>query len=215
MPILKPTPPPAVEEAFSKGLPAYLSVPDRNIVEQYAGTAPELPTLAELGLREDAISYHNAQQVFVLALNDAVNAANANAATPAGWRLFAGNTVNKTMLGRVSSRQTLSSWKLTSAYYGERVWNSLQASRALDALPEVRAGNYELRVLTVPGLSLETFWLVAHTQGFTDLVVPFPAKPNQPISVLNEESIYKMPNFLAAIRPLILLRLKTQLAHGN
>ncbi|MBS1859515.1 MAG: hypothetical protein JST11_29340 [Acidobacteria bacterium] len=207
MPLLKPTLPAGIAEAFSKALPAFLSAPrETSISEKYVGEAPSLPTADDLDSR--AILHAEAQEIFVLALTDAANAADIGKAVPAGWRLLAGDSAGKAVLGRVSRRGRPERWKLTATHYGGRVWQARQASSALDALREVREADYELRVLAVPGLNLEVFWLVARTPGSGDLVVPFPAKPDQPIGALNENPVYRLPDFLAIIRPLARMQLR-------
>ena len=95
---------------------------------------------------------------------------------------------------------------MTAGYYGDRVFTAFQALKALDGLEQVHEHDYELRVLAVPGLNLEVFWLVSVEEGGADLVVPFPAMPDQRIEALNKEPFYSMANFLTAIRPVAQLR---------
>jgi hypothetical protein len=216
MPLQRPTPPTDVAVAFFKGVPEFVSVAaDGNIRQGYVGSEPAAPTLAELGSLGDPALIHDVQQIFVLGLTDAADNAGAGAAAPAGWRFFAGNLPGKMLMGKVSRRTSSAGWKMTAAYYGDRVWAATQASKALEQLTQVQTGNYELRVLAVPGLNLEAFWLVAQQSGSGDLVVPFPAKPDQPIDALNREPVYTMANFLAAIRPVAQLRSIAVPLHGS
>jgi len=201
-----------IAAAFAKQLPDFVRMPADDssrpdLREAYAGSEPDAPTLADLGPPGDRILRHDGQEVFVLGLNAAANNAGVGAMTSTGWRFFAGDQPGKMLMGRVARRNCPAGWKMTAGYYGDRVSDLYKASNALDGLPETRARDYELRVLTVSGLNLEAFWLVAKGSHPVDLVVPFPAMPNQPIEALNREPVYTMPNFLAAIRPVAQLRL--------
>jgi hypothetical protein len=158
---------------------------------RFLGGPPPIPSLADLGLLGEALLDHNQQQVFALGLSDLASEA---APRPIGWRLFAGNNQGKTVLGHVIPTSA-AGWKLTGCFYRDRVWDILQASLALGSLPVVHQADYELRLLTIPGLNLEAFWLVAKQPGQSDLVVPFPAAPNQPISGLNTSGAFTMADF--------------------
>jgi hypothetical protein len=115
------------------------------------------------------------------------------------------------VMGGVAKRPHALAWKLTAAFYGDpvasrdRVWEVLQASNALDGLPKIQTATYELRVPAIPRLNLETFWLVLvnATAGGSDLVVPFPAAPEQAIQALNTAMAYPMNEFLNLIAPML------------
>jgi hypothetical protein len=202
MPLVSPAPPREVLEAFTTGVRAFVREPvdDKTYETAFIGEPPVLPTL------KDVAEPQAAQQVFLLALNDAADGRGAEKAREAGWRFFAGDSEDTALLGRVSRRGPQEPWRMTSASYGPRVWAALQESRALQALPRVRDAPYELRVLAVPALQLETFWMVAQAQGDTDLVAPFPAGPNQLLRELGEP-VYTMAAFVDTIRPVALKEL--------
>lgn len=210
MSLLKPTPPEDVTAAFSSGLAEFLAGPSygtagKLVREGYAGAAPKIPTSADISAGGVPL-IHDPQQMFALGLSAAAQQAISSAA-PAGWRLFAGDRQYFTVMGTVTQKPNTTTWNLSAAFYGDpvsrrdRVWDLVQASNGLAALPEVRNTDYELRILAAPGLNLEAFWLVAKTAG-SDLVVPFPAAPNQPIRELNTAPVYSMAQFLATIAPL-------------
>ena len=205
MPLVSPAPPPDVLEAFTTGVRAFVreSVDDQAYKRGFVGEPPAIPTLADLG----KLPYQAAQHVFLLRLDDAARVGGPERAREAGWRFFAGESEDTALLGIVSRRGPQEPWRMTSAYYGPRVWAALQQSRDLQSLPRVRDAGFELRVLAVPALQLETFWMVAQAQGDTDLVAPFPAGPNQLLRQLNEQPVYTMPDFVATIRPLALVEL--------
>lgn len=213
MALFNPPPPPAVTSAFARDIDAYLSPPP-GTKARYVGPPPPIPSSTDVG-GFPAFSNPYSQVVFLLGLKDVAANTGVSAAVPAGWRLFAGLVLNKTIFGRMAPRPVAGGWKLTAVYYGGRVWTALQESRALDSLPQIQANSYNLRVLAIPGLNLEAFWLVATNVGVSDLVIPFPVKPNQPIPPLNTEPVYPLPNFLAAIRPLAIQRMIVPKSHGS
>ena len=213
MALSNPAAPTATLDAFAAAISDFLSPPS-TATEGYVGPRPAIPASGDIGT-PDVFRQAYAQQVFVLGLADAAANTGIGAAVPAGWRFFAGDASGKVVLGRVAQSQAAGGWKLTAVHYSDRVWTALQQSRALDALPQLQGGDYELRVLTVPGLNLEAFWLAGKSPGASDLVVPFPVSPNQPIGALNQQSVYSMADFLAAIQPLAYERTKDPKSYGG
>jgi hypothetical protein len=205
MPIIRPTPPAGVTAEFTANLPKFVSsvapTPAFPIKQQNAlGRLPEIPSFQSVS--NDPL--HDPQPVFILDLSTP----NIGPPKPAYWRVFAGTEQYSAIMGTMKQRNQSDLWKMTSAYYGDRtanhdrVWELLEATAALTTLAQVQTGTYELRVLAVPMLNLEAFWL-AHVGGpGTDLVVPFPTAPNQPITVLNTAPVYTMAEFLAHVVPL-------------
>jgi hypothetical protein len=225
MALLTPTPPQAVALAFRDGLLSLFGellttlesvilteagrILNQTLNGHFLGGPPAFPSLADLGLLGEALLDHNQQQVFSLALSDL---ASEGAPRPMGWRLFAGNNQGKTVLGHVI-QPPAGGWKLTGCFYRDRVWDILQASLALASLRAVQQADYELRLLTIPGLNLEAFWLFAKQPGQSDLVVPFPAAPNQPISGLNTAGTFTMANFQSIVSPLAKQRTSSPPSH--
>jgi hypothetical protein len=210
MPLFKPVPPTTATEAFRAGLSGFLSGPAFGGAgplarQNHIGGIPVLPSEADFG---GAGPWdHDPQQVFTLGLSDLQTAANTNAAKPAAWRYFAGNASGKTALGHCSENAATGLWELTSLSYGDRVWQALQASQGLDLQPGIALVNsYELRLLKIPGLLLEAFWLVSSTGG-TDVAVVFPPPPYQLQRRLNAQAVYDMPVFLGIARALAIDRL--------
>ena len=195
MALITPAPPPACAKAFSAGLPMFLSGAPGVLTQKHLGSPPLIPTPSQVGVVQ------HPEQVFVLSLNEAVYNTGSVNPPSAGWRFFAGNQLNGTVLGRMIQVPPSQTWKLISVFYGERVYQALEVSSHLGSLAQVAQENYELRVLAVPGLNLEAYWLVAQKAKTPDLVIPFPAATSQLIKVLNGGP-YKMVTFLALIRPL-------------
>src|SRR3954467_6993287 len=195
MPLNKPLPPPDIQEAFTNALPTFLRQDNdaSRVAERFAGSPSTIPTLSQIDNgREDAFR-HDGQQIFALTLNDVVNSSGIGAATPDGWRFFAGQGQGATVLGRVSQKSR-DGTKLTAVYYGDRAWEALQASLGLDSLAEIRQADFDLRVLTIPGLNLEAFWLHSPSGEYEDLAVPFTPLPDQAAGAVQQQAVYTMAN---------------------
>jgi hypothetical protein len=193
--LITPVPPPACATAFSTGLPMFLSGAPGIVKQNYLGVKPGIPTLAQVSGGAPV-----AQQVFLLSLNAAANNTGTINPPSDGWRFLTGHGVSETVLGRVVQVPPSNTWKLTGVFYGERVSEALVATRHLVNLPEVATNNYELRLLAVPGLNLEAFWLVAQNAGSVDLIIPF--SQDQHVIPTPPTSPYRIVTFLALIRPL-------------
>jgi hypothetical protein len=211
MSLLTPNPPHAAAEAFRNGLPAFLSggPPDTVVSETFVGSPPPIPSAADIytgsGHGSGTAGGPNIPSVlqgFVLSLRDAAN--NTGVVSPAhvGWRFFAGGARNKTVLGSVVQRRH--AWKLVAVHYGNVVWETLNASQLLNSTPpaQVQAEDYELRLLAIPGLNLEVFWLGAQKAGSVDLIVSVPSALSRFIHLPTPSGPLEIPAFLAEIRPL-------------
>ncbi len=196
MSLITPVPPAACSAAFSAQVPMFLSGASGISAQNYLGTAPFIPDLAGI-----SPGVPLAQQVFQLSLNAA--AYNPGTINPpaAGWRFLAGPPSGP-VLGRMIQIPPSRDWKLTGVFFGFRVSELLMAVQPLYVLPDVVTNDYELRVLAVPGLNLEVFWLVGQKTGSSDLIVPFPSASSQIIPSLRSQLPYKMVTFLALIKPL-------------
>jgi hypothetical protein len=194
--LIAPVPPAACAAAYSAQVPMFLSGRSGISELNYLGTAPFIPSLADV-----SAGVPLAQQVFQLSLNAA--AYNTGVINPpaAGWRFLAG-PASGPVLGRMVQIPPSQTWKLTGVFFGLRVSDLLMAIQPLYLLPEVATNNYELRVLAIPGLNLEVFWLAAQKVGTSDLIVPFPSGTGQPIRSLTSQTPYLMVTFLALIKPL-------------
>jgi hypothetical protein len=88
---------------------------------------------------------------------------------------------------------------MAAAYYGLRVNDLLDASQGL---APILPGNdpYELRMLILPWINLQAFWLKAQVSGVSDVLVPYPAMSAQLIASLYTQPSYTEAQFLAAIK---------------
>jgi|HubBroStandDraft_5_1064220.scaffolds.fasta_scaffold69770_2 hypothetical protein len=210
MSLIEPAPPADCTAAFSATLPQFLTGAAGLIKESYLGVKPPVPDQSQIG-----IAPPRPQQVFVLDLNEAAHNPGRIDPPAAGWRIFAGSGQNSTVMGRMMQIPPSLTWKLTGVFYGVRVAQALDASQNLGVLPAVTKSDYVLRVLAVPGLNLEAFWLVAQSPATADLVIPFPAATAQPIPTLMGVNPYKMVTFLAIIRPLAASMLSMASGYGG
>jgi hypothetical protein len=195
--LIQPLPPQACATAFATELPMFLPGAPGLVKQSYLGGKVAIPSEKQLGTAPPV-----PQQVFQLSLNAAANNSGTIHPPSVGWRFLAGHGPTESVLGRMVQNPSTKAWKLTGVFFGERVWAAYVASESLSALPEAAKDDYELRVLAVPGLNLEAFWLVAQTAGSVDLIVPFPQGLDQIIPSLRAQNPYKLVTFLALIRPL-------------
>ena len=213
MPVNRPPAPIRAIAALFDELPAFLAGPDYgsagNLVSQTsAGAALRLPSPGHLGLPSGgsaltAIPDFKPLQVFVLSPQQVRQGQGLSAAAPAGWRFYLeDSTSHATVMAWVSERKP-GVWKMAAAFFGAGVTEALRLSLTLDTFV-APSSSYESRMLIVPALNLEAFWLRSQTGGIDDMLVPFPHFSAQPIMGLNTQPAYKEPQFLNGLRADIL-----------
>ena len=112
-------------------------------------------------------------------------------ATAVGWRYIIGNRLGQALSATVDSND-----KLVGLSRGPAVTAGLRVARELKTLPEAADGKYEIRLLTIPGLLTEAFWLKS-LDGKPDLIVPFSTEQE-----LRLGYPYSIEKFLKIMRPL-------------
>jgi len=85
----------------------------------------------------------------------------------AGWRYLIGTRSGQALYATVDSAN-----KMTGLSRGTKVNTLLQAAGEIKTLPEAADADYDLILLTIPGLLTESFWLKSG-DGKSDLIVPF------------------------------------------
>ncbi len=108
------------------------------------------------------------QWTFTLGLEEL---AKANAKLPGaavGWRYVIGDGSGQALSATVDSKN-----KLVGLSRGPAVSSSLNVASELRTLPEAAEDDYEIRLLTIPGLLTEAFWLKSKDNKKSDLIVPF------------------------------------------
>jgi hypothetical protein len=224
-------------------LSAFLSGGVADSVETFVGIAPTIPSPAAIGIGSGAVPNAPdivvSLQAFVLNLKDAANNAGVISPVAAGWRFFAGDSQRTTaILGRVVQRGPGQTWKLAAVHYGDLVSQTLNSLNTLGAevskmltdlvsetlsllnkdpdmtLLQILGQEYELRMLTLPGLNLEVFWLKANKAGLTDFILPIPSATSNTRLQGGVSGLMEMPKFLASIRPVAASLLKMPQGHG-
>jgi hypothetical protein len=191
-------------------LPRFLSGPDYgsagNIVSQASAGPPQIiPSAGDLnfpvgGSPPNPFPDFNPIQVFALGIGNVMQGLGISAAAvPVGWRLFITNPSTQSYVMAWISQLPTGVWKMAAAYYGLRVNDLLDASQGLAPL---LPGNdpYELRMLILPWINLQAFWLKAQVSGVSDVLVPYPAMSAQLIASLYTQPSYTEAQFLAAIK---------------
>jgi hypothetical protein len=212
MAIVNPLPAPTVTAAFATHVDAFIE-PPMGATVRYVGNQPQIPAPADIRIGAALNTY--SQQMFTLRLDDLVNNAGFSAAVPSGWRVYAANGAGRSVFGNVVQRLGPTPWRLVSISYGPRVWDGYLQAQSLGTLAQVEKDDYELRVVAIPGLNLEVFWLVSRGSGLEDWVVPSPASPNQLIEGLNTAPAYTASNFFAIIRPIAIQRSASPAYYGS
>jgi len=143
------------------------------------------------------------QQIYSLGLEDIVKGIGVRAAKPVVWEFLVGDSSGPAIAVYVGQPPRGTPPKMTSVTRGPMTGEALKATHAVEALPQLRVRNYELRRLRISGLSIGAFWLKSEDGG-GDLAVPYHAV----VDKLVRMRAYPMEEFLSIVRPLAAKRLK-------
>ncbi len=182
MALKKPVPPPATRKAFQAGLAEMIRL----------GRAPK-------GLPSEDFP----QQIYALGLRNIIRGPNLRGASHVAWEFIVGTPSGPAVSVYVGHPPKGVPPKMTSLARDPIATEALQATRAVERLPETRSHDYELRRLRIPGLSVGAFWLKS-LEGGPDLVVPYHAVAHK----LKTMRAYSMDEFMSIVRPLAEKRLK-------
>jgi hypothetical protein len=91
-------------------------------------------------------------------------------AKPAGWRFLVSTDFGQPIAADVTTRAGAAP-KMTSVWRGSPIQQVVSAKDTIKRLDQVQTGNYELRILRLPELRIEAYWLKSLTND-RDLVVP-------------------------------------------
>jgi hypothetical protein len=133
------------------------------------------------------------QQLYTLGVKD-LKAKNIGGAKLSGWR-FTGKLAGRDMCVHVGHHIRSKSPAVSRLSYGPYVTKAREAMKKIVKSPEVRAHNYELRLLSIPALSVEAVWLKSQT-GKHDLMVPY-----LPAAGLRSMRFYPLDKFLTILQP--------------
>jgi len=133
------------------------------------------------------------QQLYVLGLEDLISKS-MRGAKLSGWR-FMGSLGGPDFSMDVESDSRGKAPALTELSQGPHITNARNAIRKIIKSPEVRAHHFELRLLTIPALSVEAVWLKSQSRA-ADLMVPYLT-----IAGLKPMQFYPLDKFLGALEP--------------
>ncbi|MCZ2075191.1 MAG: hypothetical protein HUU41_08570 [Bryobacteraceae bacterium] len=143
------------------------------------------------------------QQVFTLELQDIANGHGLGAAKPTSWRVLAGGETGPAVAASVTQPRSGAAPKMTSLGRGAKVERAFRAAQEIERLPEVLERDYELSVLSIPGLLMEAFWLKP-AEGGPELIVPFLTLSRH----LESMRRYSAEEFFRIVQPLAKKRLE-------
>lgn len=115
-------------------------------------------------------------QVFTLGLSDLAAGKGLDAAKPTGWRYLVQEGDNVLASAETVAVGPADEQVFSAFNEGRFVASSVNAMRAAREFPEVKQGNFELRLLNVPGLYVLALWL-HNAQGKGDFLVPLAPSP--------------------------------------
>ena len=174
MPLINPDLPPSVRRAFERQVVAFLRLGDPSPGDAPSGTPYE-------------------QQVFTLPLEKLTAEKELDptslktTAQPVGWRFLMGTRYGRAAYAYVETAGG-GAPEMASLSRGPEAKVALQDAQDLRKVKQVGEHNYELGVMTIPGLYTEAFWLKwipskgQPDDASKDLMVPFfTAQPLQPM----------------------------------
>ena len=119
---------------------------------------------------------------------------------PRGWR-FMVQAENRAGAGHIRELPDDTA-KMSRVSEGDAVLRAIEICNGLENLSEVPKNCYELRILKVPSVPIEVFWLRA--EDGNDVVVPF----GSATATLENGRAYPLSKFLREIRPIADARLE-------
>ncbi|HKD09930.1 MAG TPA: hypothetical protein VKB79_28750 [Bryobacteraceae bacterium] len=217
MSIIRSTTPPAKASlAVARALQVFLQPDLKPQDERYVGPQPSLPDAASLGLDLTSIDVATVEQhgplgVYTLHLND-LSGGGIRAAVPTGWGFLVGDPKQGIILCTVAQQPVTGAWRLTSAYYGEHANNVFTAKDKLKSLAQTQTRSYELRILVIPAIHVEAFWLFDRSPSATDLVAVYVDGQRYVVPAGNPPSA---ATFLCSVEPRLQLAAASARRHGT
>lgn len=116
-------------------------------------------------------------QVFTLGLADLVAGRGLDAAKPSGWRYLVQEGDDALAAADTVATGSGDGYVFSAFNEGRFVTSTAEAIQAAQAIPEVSRGDFELRLLHVPGLHVMALWLHDIAGNAGDLLVPLEPSP--------------------------------------
>jgi hypothetical protein len=149
---------------------------------------------------------HNMQVIYALGLQD-LKESGLREARKVGWRFLACSALRQAVAANLAQVRDEAP-QMTALTRGTEIASAIRAAqRVREFAPAKDTQNeYELRVLKIPGILLEVFWLKARTGS--DLVVPYFALFCDELNVMR---VLEVDKFLSIVKPLVQKRLQNSL----
>jgi hypothetical protein len=167
--------------------------------EDFAGPSdPSLNTLLYVHPEQ-----HNMQVIYALGLQDLMASGFKNARKVA-WRFLASSALRQAVAANLAQVGDEAP-QMTALTRGAEIASAIRAAQRVREFPPAKDPQYEyeLRVLKIPGVLLEVFWLKAKTGS--DLVVPYFALFCDKLNVMR---VLQVDEFLDIVKPLVQKRLQ-------
>lgn len=149
---------------------------------------------------------HNMQVIYALGLQDLMASGLKNA-RKIGWRFLAASALRQAVAANLTQVGD-GAPQMTALTRGPEIASAIRAAQRVHEFPPAKDPKYEyeLRVLKIPGVLLEVFWLKA-TNG-NDLVVPYFALFCDKLNVMR---VLQVDEFVDIVKPLVQKRLQNSL----
>lgn len=186
--------PPAPDEGLEiirAELGSLLGRPESNTSGAFESTAPEQLTAAA------------PHQVYFVGLEDVAAGRLLSAATLTGWRYIILGGDRPLIAAQLDLGAGGERLEFSHTNAGPRVAGTLEGVSVAEALEEVKGGDFELRLLEVPGAFLAALWLHSEQK---DLLLPLPPAP----AGLEPQRPYAEQEVLAALRDLARQRMEME-----
>jgi len=151
----------------------------------------------------------SAQKVYVLSLDQIVNGPAPGDDLFMGWRYLASIRPD-IAIAALAFQRPGGDASFTGITGGPQTAKAVRTAQELPTLPNPPDGVYELRLLSIPGLLTECFWLRSQGGG-SDWVIPF----DTVAPGVQEKQFYTMNAFLTLARPLASARLAADQNRGS
>jgi len=187
MAINLPTPPKEGLEVLRGAITELMSRPESNTFAATAGVASEY------------ISVAAPHRVYFVGADEVAAGRLLGAARLTGWRYIVLAGERPLFAAELSFAGEGKRLEFSHTNRGPFVEGTIKGVRVAEGLEDIRAGNFELRLLGVPSLSLNALWLHAVDRDF---LLPMPPAPSDlaPYRLYTEEAALTMLRAVAAKR---------------
>lgn len=142
-------------------------------------------------------------RLYTIALDEAARGASLDTRTPAAWRFVVTGDHKPVVACDMSIPQEGAPSGVLSVRQGSGADRCYAALESIWNMAEIGPDKYELRWLSIPGLSIEAFWLHSPPEGPGDRIVPISPQVDE----LKGRTVLPAQEFLAILQTLAIERL--------